>query len=351
MEYKDMILYDEPCEKSEKYRENYYNSINKYISNVINDAQEYRENIMESIKLEDISKLRKEYIKKLGDPLPAYSFSVPKVSKEFVAKDDLCSIYRLTFHLEIGIEFYGILCMPNNVKKPPLSIMQHGGGGTPELCMDFHGRNNYDNITKILLEKGIAVFSPQLLLWCFSDNAVTGPNYKLEYDRRTLDMVLKQHGHSIVSLEIYCIRKAIDYLSTLEEVDTEKLGMMGVSYGGLYTLYTMAADERIQIGYSCAAFNNRVSAKRLTDYLFPYVGNSFFDAEICTLCIPRKVLIDVGKEDSVFDYTSAVEEAERLKKYAKRLGCEDCISFNLWEGGHRIDLNGENLSQFINEIL
>ena len=351
MNYKNMILYEEPCEESDVYRANYYNSINKYLDSMIKRGENGRANLLENIHISDIPRLRNEYIQKLGKPLNHYSFSVPNVSKKFVAKDDLCSIFRLTFHLDIDIEFYGILCLPNNTQTPPLAIMQHGGGGTPELCMDFHGKNNYDNVTKKLLEKGIAVFSPQLLLWCFKDNAVTGPNYKLQYDRRTLDLLLKLHGSGIVPLEIYSIKKAIDFFSVFEEVDTETLGMMGASYGGLFTLYTMAADTRIKVGYSCAAFNNRIDTNKINDFLFPGFGNSFLDAEIGALCLPRKILIDVGKEDSVFDYKTAIIEFDRLQNYAKQLGCEKNLSFNLWDGGHRIDVSGNNFNTFTNEIL
>lgn len=227
-------------------------------------------------------------------------------------------------------------------------LLQHGGGGTPELCMDMNGKNNYTHMAKVLAEEGFAVFAPQLLLWAFQNDAVTGPNYENPYDRRALDHLLKHHGSSITALEVYCLMKTVDYLFDQEFVDPDRFGMIGLSYGGFYTMYTMASDPHIRVGYSCAAFNDRTDGSpTFSDWKWQNSAHTYFDAETAALCIPRHLLVDVGKADPVFPYAPSLPEASRAEAYFARCGCADRFSFNLWEGGHRIDMQGKNLKRFV----
>ena len=47
---------------------------------------------------------------------------------------------------------------------------------------------------------------------------------------------------------------AITYMCKKDYVNEDKIGMIGLSYGGYYTMHTMAADTRIKAGYSNAVF-------------------------------------------------------------------------------------------------
>ena len=157
----------------------------------------------------------------------------------------------------------------------------------------------------------------------------------LKFDRAFIDNALKRFGMSITALEIKGIMNAIDYLVTLPYVDAEKIGMTGLSYGGYFTLHTMAAEVRIKAGFSNACFNDR-NVYPWCDWSYPNSGNTFHDAEIAALCAPRKLYVAVGKEDQVFDYKNALPEAERAKEYFKACGCPDNFAFQVWNGGHTV---------------
>lgn len=73
----------------------------------------------------------------------------------------------------------------------------------------------------------------------------------------------------------------------------------------------------------------------------PNSANTFHDAEVAALCAPRKLYVAVGKEDTVFDYQSAIPEAERVKKYFASAGCPENFAFTAWDGGHTVPDNDE----------
>jgi dienelactone hydrolase len=245
-----------------------------------------------------------------------------------------------------GFKFYGIIMVPKKVSadgKFPLVICQHGGGGTPELCSDIHGKNNYSHMTRRMLEYGVCVFAPQLYLW----NSQT---YIIPQKRGEVDRELKRYGSSLVGLEIYCIRKAIDYMTAKDYIDGDKIAMHGLSYGGIYTVYTMAAEPRIKAGYSCGSFNDRSEPTVLPDVCFFNSGNTFMDAEVAGLCAPRPLYIEVGKADPVFNWQTAETEFDRVVKYYEAYGTRENLKFKIWEGGHTV-CDTDNGHRFVMDAL
>ena len=280
------------------------------------------------------SLIRQEYIRMLGlDKL-----SDIKVSKSdqcvLVGSDDVCDIFRLSVYITDHIPFYAMLFVPHGASNAPLLIAQHGGWGTPELCSDINGKNNYNHLVQRALAKGVAVIAPQLLLWSTQEGE-TYRGHNIPFNRVQSDSALKRFGISITALEIKGITKCIDYAISSAPIDKEKISMAGISYGGYFTLYTMAADTRIRSGYVAAVFNDR-NTYDWQDMCYPSSALKFHDAEVAALCAPRRLFIQIGKADQVFDYKTALPEFSRAEKYYKALNCEENLRLSLWDGGHTI---------------
>lgn len=349
MEYNGKKLFAEAGDGGCEYRKRYLESVEKFVRKSLDEADVQRKRVMTPERFaSQREELRGQYFEVMG--IPKNCGGVPEAASDFVGEDDMCRIYRLSLRVMEDFCYYGILFVPHGIEKAPLVIAQHGGGGTPESCSDIHGENNYDNFTKRALERGFVVFAPQLLVWCF--NVETGEkfkDYKIEYNRGEIDFNLKQCGMSIAGLEIFCIMRSIDYLVSLEYVNEDKIGMMGLSYGGFFSLYTAAADTRIKAVYSAAAFNDK-SHVSLTDWACKNSAYTFHDAEAAGLCAPRRIFVDVGKADIVFDYKYAAEEAERAKEFYNAAGAGDSFRFNLWEGEHRFDTGGGGFDFFFESL-
>ena len=334
MDYKDIVS------DGDKYRKNYIDGINEFILRKNQEGFNVRETFMQTENFpEKIEIYRKQYIEMLGiDKFD--STNLPEPTMTLVGNDEECSFYRVVVYVTKEIPFHGLLMVPNGIEKAQLIIAQHGGGGTPELCSDINGKNNYNNMVRRLIKRGAVVFAPQLLLWNVADEIETAPKHPIPFNRHNIDKELKRFGVSITALEIKGIMNAITYLSTLDIVDEEKIGMMGLSYGGYYTLHTMAADKRIKSGYANAAFNDR-NVYSWSDWCYFNSANTFHDAEVAALCAPRKLYIAVGTEDQVFDYKTSIPEAKRVRKYYEAFNSENNFVFEVWEGGHTVSSTDE----------
>jgi len=344
-DYKGKQIYTEDFTAANDYRNTYLDSINSYLDGMITASFEKREQFMKPSEFAaDPEKFRLEYIKMLGKPLTEYKKTLPSYEKNFVASDDMCDIYRMLIETMPGFKFYGMLMIPKGLSgKAPLVICQHGGGGTPELCSDMHGKNNYSHMTRRILERNVVVFAPQLMLW-------NSANYEIKYNRGETDARLKAVGSSVTALEIYNIKKSIDCLEEMDFIDKEKIGMTGLSYGGFFTLYTMAADTRIKSGYSCGCFSDR-TLRCFQDWTWENSYNKFCDAEIAGLCAPRKLYLQIGKTDAVFDYNGSVKEFDRVPKYYEAFGKAENACFDLWEGGHTVRDTDDGHNFFFKALL
>lgn len=342
---------EEDAHNGDRHRKEYLQSVLNLIDKKYAESYEERASFMPAESFPEKQEFyRDEYLKMIGSPVKEYPKDIPCAKKEKIGEDDFGIAYRMQIEVLPDFWFYGILTVPHGIDKAPLVIAQHGGWGIPELCCDMAGENNYDYFTKRALEEGMVVFAPQLLLWCFDTE--TGEKrvaVDVSFDRNDIDRKLKHLGFSITGLEVFCIRRSIDYLASLDFVDEDKIGMMGLSYGGYFSIYTAAADTRIKSVYSAAAFNDRTKIA-FHNWMYKDAANTFLDGEVAGLCAPIRLQIDVGKEDHVFDYSLTPSESERAKKYYKAFNAEDNFRFNLWEGGHKFDVDGEGFNFFFDGL-
>lgn len=336
MEYMGKQVWEENPKEADIYRSRYVEGIAEYINKRNAECKVLRRKYMPPEKLiQDQEFYREKYKEMIGLNVFEQKGTCP-VEMAYIGEDEICRIYRLSVHITAEIPFYAMLLIPHNVKSPmPLVIAQHGGGGTPELCCDMCGKNNYNHMALRAMARGAAILAPQLLLWTMTESE-TMRAHDIPYDRGKVDVDMKRFGSSITALEISGIMKALDYVCGLEEIDAEKVVMIGLSYGGYFTLHTMAADTRIKAGYCAGVFNDR-DVYDWADWCYKGSALQFQDAEVAALCAPRKLYISVGKEDQVFDYQSAVAEASRIGDYYEAFGKNENYKFSVWDGGHTIE--------------
>lgn len=327
-------------------RKSYKEDIEQFISyNLENASVKRRAYFLKNLKANK-EKLRSQYIKMLGFPLNRYK-SGKKANgiKEFCFSEANYNVYRVTVKAFFNVNISGYYYEPAHVKeKSPLIIVLHGGDGTPELISGLLGNTfNYNNMLKRACRFGSAVFAPQLLLWDKS-------KYRTDYNRTAIDESFKQLGGSITAFEVACISRCIDYFFHKPEIDNDKIGIIGLSYGGMYANAVAAFDKRIKSTLSSCFFNDRTKYNK-TDWSFKNAANIFCDAEIAGLIAPRPLYIEVGADDELFDCKGAVSEYKNLELYYKELDCLDKLRFEVFKGGHELDNSEKGYEFFFKHLL
>lgn len=333
------MKYSETKEATAATKRAYVDGINKLIRQRQKQAEDIRNDYCREI-FENQEKYRNDLRKILGWPLVDYETSgIPEVITKRLSEEEGYCIYRMQFEILEGLRMTGLF-FKSKVKEPlPLVIVQHGGLGTPEFISGFYGDTaNYNDMLERVRQQGVHVFAPQLLLW--SDE------YGVEYDRQNIDAKLKNVGSSVTALEIHGITRILDYFEVQSYVST--FGMVGLSYGGFYTLYTAALDTRIKSAISCSFFNKRDESVK-ADWAWFKLSEMFDDAEIACMVYPRRLYIEIGNRDELVDYRFGVESFERLRNICKGVGA-DWIDLTVFDGTHEFHRDDAPIKYLVKDL-
>ena len=291
---------------------------------------------------------RKAYLDMLGWPLNA---SLPRPAPKAEIVEELgdegdYTLLRMRVEVMEGLWLTGLYLRLNTEERRPLVIAQHGGSGTPELISGFYfdgSSVNYNNMVTSLISRRVHIFMPSLLLWDASF-------YGIPYDRIGLDARLKRVGGSVTALEVYAITRVLDYFeSSLKPLS---FGMVGLSYGGMYTLFTAAAEPRIRSAISSSFFSDR-RHYAWADWSYKDAAALYDDAEIACLCYPRRLTVEMGDRDELFaiDHTRAA--VSEVKAYCADAGVDpdswfDCLVF---DGTHEYGRMEEPVERLVRDLV
>jgi dienelactone hydrolase len=288
--------------------------------------------------------LRRAFRLRLGYPAPGF-LDQPAMRLEQAGEDGVATYYRCYVRVTPQMETYGLYIVPKRAVLPaPLVIAMHGGGGFPELAT-FHGGSNYHDLVRGAVAEGWITFAPLAVMYPYRDRDHGTP---IPSDvREQLDARLNRCGTSLMGVEVTKITRSLDVLETRPEVDRRRVAMIGLSYGGFYTLYTAALDPRIRVAVASCSFRDRgpdaapvPENLRETDVL----GS----VELVKLISPRPLQVQDGIGDEIFpigDVRRAAAQASSC--YPGALAGQ--FDFQVFAGGH--EFHGDVAWPFLRKFL
>ena len=329
--------YSEEIEKDTKYRREYLQGINEFLWGEKFAKDKERAQFISPEKYKkDSNFYREQFVRLLGFPLTMQR-EMPTIEKSFVVKDKNVNIYRMQFEFWGKLKFYGMYFEQcDNTKDAPFLFGFHGGKGTPEMVSSMHiDSANYNHLIRRITDRGANVFVPQFLLWDIE-------RYGNEYERRHIDGKLRQLGGSITAMELYFLQCILDYFIEKQEINTDKIGVAGLSYGGMYAVHFAAIEPRIKACYSCSWVNNSF-IHSWADWSYYNAQTAFTTVETIALIAPRALVVAMGDKDNAFDYRNTIEECEKAKPYYEAFSKGDNFKYVIFDGVHEIDVAEEEL--------
>ena len=297
---------------------------------------------------------RKDWAQYLGVPDPgATPLNVKQVK---VREFETYTAWRVWFDTVPGGQAYGILLVPKAAGPKPALICVHGHQGTPEIVAGFLPEeelkgNIYRVFGRTAVLRDYVVWCPMILGYYSEEHTPQeGPQAQ---GRDLLHKKALLSNRTLMGLEVAKLRRAVDYLSTLPEVDPQRIGIYGLSKGGHYTLYTAGLEKRLRAVVVSGWFNDRT--KKLThskseatptpfitrihrsEYYLTDLLNRFGDAELAWMIAPRPLMIEAGTKDNSVNIDFAREEFERVRDVYGLLSAGDRAEFAAFEGPHQID--------------
>lgn len=190
-----------------------------------------------------------------------------------------------------------------------------------------------------LVRSGFIVCVPEIL--GFGDRRIESDAAKgADNSCYSIATYLLQMGHTIAGHRVYEAMRAIDYLCERPDVDSQRIGCMGISGGGLVAGFAAAVDERIKAavvsGYVNTFKASILSVHHCVDNYIPGLNRHAEMPDLLGLIAPRPLLVESGTEDSIFPISAAIEACEQIRSIYRLLGQEDKFDTDLFEGAHCI---------------
>jgi dienelactone hydrolase len=259
--------------------------------------------------------------------------------------------YEVVLDVFPDVIAYGILLLPKDIKegeKRPVVVCQHGLEGRPQDVVSGDHPAYHDFAAK-LAERGFITFAPQ--------------NLYIGKDRfRTLQRKANPLKKTLFSIIVPQHQQITDWLKTLPQVDPERIGFYGLSYGGKSAMRIPPLVSNYCLSICSADFNEWVwknaSSRDPHSYvwtneyeIFEFdLGSTFNYAEMAALIAPRPFMVERGHFDGVSsDEAVAYEYAKVFHLYSAKLGLADRCEMDVFVGPHTI--NGRGTFDFLHKHL
>ncbi|GHB53093.1 hydrolase [Persicitalea jodogahamensis] len=332
---------------------------------------------------------RKEALAKVNELVASPPVhSVPKVTVEKKYVFDGLEIEELSWQLPHGRPTKAVFLKPAGVKNPlpaVLGLHDHGGNKyfgwdkiavtseTPNPLMTRHREQYYEGRAwaNELAKSGYAVlvhdvftFGSRRVHYEDVDGITWGPNYAKEKksdaqistpeEIAAYNAWASDHEH-IMSKSLFCAgttwpgvtlaedQMALTILSQRPEVDPNRLGCMGLSGGGLRTVYLGGLDQRVKcavpVGFMTTWSDLLLNKAYTHTWMIytPLLSNYLEFSEIMGLRTPRPTLVLSNREDQLFTLPEMQKSDEILKEVYKIAKASDAYKTSFYDGPHKFD--------------
>lgn len=269
-------------------------------------------------------------IRKLLGPFPAKV----KLQVETTEQEDCGSYvrYKVAYNVEANDRISAYVCVPKNLAKPaPAIFCHHQHARNFELgkseVVGLAGDPN-QAYAKELAERGYITVSPDAI--GFEERNWSDFNDKTEIQELFIRLT---RGETLMAKVLHDVSVGIDYLLSRDDVDSERIGFIGHSYGGRMALWAPAFDSRIKVS---------VSNCGCVPYRYSLTHESGIQAEFCTPGIMQKHDIeDVIKnfDDCALLISATTDDkwsrgAEEVYGTIRPSFAEGKLELKMYEGAH-----------------
>src|SRR5262249_15423744 len=257
--------FPEQAADSQSIRDEQYRQMDRYFDKQVALAEQKRAQYWNHLDFSSpanfdrsVQRYRDDWTKFIAVPSPG---DTPLNVKQVKVRDfDTYSAYRVWFDTVPGVQAYGILLVPKKAGRKPALVCVHGHQGTPEVVAGFFSEeilktNIYRAFGRTAVKRGYVVWCPMIQGYYAEEHEPQeGPEAK---GRDLLHKKALLSGRSLMGLEVGKIRRAVDFLQTLPDVDPQRVGIYGLSKGGHYTLYSSGVETRLKAMVVSGWFNDR----------------------------------------------------------------------------------------------
>ncbi len=260
---------------------------------------------------------------------------------------------RVEIDTEPGITMPFYVLVPDGLTGPvPAIIAPHGhdsggkyapaGRRDIPLMQETIDEHNYDYGVQAV-RRGYVAFCPDARGFGERREQLNeGPEKVRMSSCRVLAHMALPLGLTIAGMWAWDLSRLLDYVRTRPEVQGQKVASIGLSGGGLQTLYFAATDERVDVAVSSGYFYGIAdSLLHLSDNcdcnFVPHLWEYADMGDLAALIAPRPFFVEAALQDGLNGprgIDNVLEQLAITRRAYALLGAEDRVGLDTFPGGH-----------------
>jgi hypothetical protein len=240
------------------------------------------------------------------------------------------TLERLVLDLNGAEPVPALLLIPRKRQTPAPGLLYiHWHGGMYDLGKEqlLRGVDAQPAYAPVCVEKGLVTLA--IDSWCFGERKREGNGRQGE---ENAFKKMLWNGQVLYGMMMFDEFRAMDYLASRPEVDTQRIGALGMSMGSTKAWWLAALDPRVKLCMDVCCltdFDELIKAQGLQGhgiyYYVPSLLKHFQTAEINELIVPRPHLSVNGRRDDLTPAAGVEKVRDYLLPLYGRYGKEaDC---------------------------
>ena len=216
------------------------------------------------------------------------------------------TLYRASFQgNDEGTRYPCLMAVPKGEGPFPAMLAIHGHGGSAE-----------------------AVFNPDTIYHGFADRFARGGYVVLapSFPHR-----------KFCAMMLWDLFRLVDILQSRPDVDSDRIGVGGLSMGGEWTMWIAACDTRLKVavvsGWMCTT-EGVFSVPNCPCWELPGFVELMDVCEVHLLIAPRPLLFESAEHDGCFPIRYTKEGHARVRAGYKIFSAEEAVAQDVWSAGH-----------------
>jgi dienelactone hydrolase len=246
-----------------------------------------------------------------------------------------------------GVYVLGYLLTPGTVSTPfptMICVPGHGRGVDDIVGIDDHGQDRtnqegyqHDFAIQATEHQMAAVAIEPIAFGCRRDPVTKKKGLGTSACQPSAGAALLL-GQTMIGWRIYDVMRTIDWIATRKELDSGRVGCMGISGGGTCTLFASALELRIRAamvsGYLNTFRDSVMSLSHCIDNYVPGILNYAEMYDVAALIAPRPLFVESGEQDNIFPIAASRASFARVKQAYAAFGAAEQAEQEIFDGPH-----------------
>ena len=254
---------------------------------------------------------------------------------------------KFVFQSREGLAVLGYLLTPKSGTAPHpvvICLPGHGRGVDDIIGIDDQGSDRTDkdgyqhDFALQCVEHGLAAVAiEQMAFGCRRDDRARARDLGTSACRPAAGAALLL-GETMVAWRVYDVMRTLDWIETRDEIDSKRVGCMGISGGGTVTTFASALEPRIKAamisGYLNTFRDSILSLSHCIDNYVPGILNWCEMYDVASLIAPRPLFAESGDKDGIFPVDASRASFARVKKVYEVFGKGAMAEHEVFDGEH-----------------